>query len=215
MGIIVIYSTSIAGTESGHYDIIFFRATMNNLVNQRQDFFQVAGYLPSWKASLMNRAGRLIMTRVVLTASVIHHLLAIDLPRWVIRAIDKKRRGFLWKGQEQANGGNCLVSWEKVQRPLEYGGLGIHNIESFGWALRIRWLWAQKTDHSHPWDGLHIQVPQKAQALFNMAVVSVVGNGETILFWKDRWLEGKTLAEIAPNLFQTIPKRVVKTRTVA
>ena len=176
---------------------------------------KVAGYLPSWKASLMNRAGRLIMTRVVLTASVIHHLLAIDLPKWVIKAIDKKRRGFLWKGQEQANGGNCLVSWEKVQRPLEYGGPGIHNIESFGWALRIRWLWAKKTDHSRPWAGLHIQVPQKAQALFNMAVVSVVGNGETILFWKDRWLDEKIMAEIAPNLFQTIPKKVVKSRTVA
>lgn len=98
---------------------------------------KVADYLPSWKASLMNRSGRLIMTRVVLTASVIHHLIAIDLPKWVVKEIDKKRRGFLWKGQEQANGGNCLVSWEKVQRPLEYGGLGIHNLESFGLALRI------------------------------------------------------------------------------
>jgi len=65
-------------------------------------------------------------------------------PKWVIRAIDKRRRGFLWKGQEQANGGNCLVAWEKVLRPLQYGGLGIHNLETLGWALRIRWLWAQK-----------------------------------------------------------------------
>jgi len=31
-----------------------------------------------------------------------------------------------------------------VQRPLEYGGLGIHNLEKLGWALRIRWFWAQK-----------------------------------------------------------------------
>ena len=176
---------------------------------------KVADYLPSWKASLLNRAGRLILTKVVLTASVIHHLIALDSPRWVIKAIYKKRCGFLWKGQEQANGGNCLVSWEKVQRPLEYGGLGIHNLEFFGWALQCRWLWAQKTDASCPWAGLHIQVPLKAQALFNMATASVLGNGETILFLKDRWLEGKTLAEIAPNLFQSIPKRIVKSRTVA
>jgi hypothetical protein len=55
----------------------------------------------------------------------------VDLPKWVIRAIDEKRRGFLWRGQEKANGGNCLVAWEKVQRPFEYGGLGIHNLEFF------------------------------------------------------------------------------------
>ena len=56
----------------------------------------------------------------------------------------------------KGNGGNCLVAWEKVQRPFEYGGLGIHNLEFFGWALRIRWLWAQKTDPSRPWAGLTI-----------------------------------------------------------
>lgn len=105
---------------------------------------KVAGYFPGWKAPLLNRAGRLILVKVVLTATSIHHLIALDLPKWVIKAIDKKRRGFLWKGHEQANGGSCLVAWEKVQRPLEFGGLGIHNLELLGWSLRIRWLWAQK-----------------------------------------------------------------------
>ena len=48
-----------------------------------------------------------------------------------------------------------------------------------------------------------------------MAVDSVVGNGESILFWTDRWLGGSTLAELAPNLLQAIPRRVFKSRTVA
>ena len=176
---------------------------------------KVADYLPGWKASLMNRAGRLVMVKVVLTAVPIYLLTALDLPKWVIKAIDKKRRGFLWKGHQQANGGNCLVAWEKVQRPLEYGGLGIHNLELLGCALKIRWLWAQKTDAERPWAGLPISVPHKAEALFNVAVDAIVGNGEEILFWKDRWLGGHTMAEIAPNLFKAVPNRTAKRRTVA
>jgi hypothetical protein len=155
------------------------------------------------------------MVKVVLTAVPIYILIALDLPKWVLKAIDKKRRGFLWKGHQHANGGNCLVAWEKVQRPVEYGGLGIHNLELLGWALRIRWLWAQKTNAGRPWAGLSIAVPHKARALFNAAVDAIVGNGEEILFWTDRWLDGHTVAEIAPNLFNAVQKRTAKRRTVA
>jgi hypothetical protein len=154
------------------------------------------------------------MVRVVLTAVPIYLLIAMDLPKWFLKAIDKKRRCFLWKGQEQANGGNCLVAWERVQRPLEYGGLGIHNLEHLGCALRIHWLWAEKTDPSRPWAGLPVQVPRKAQALFNITVDAIVGNGEKIWFWTDRWLDGHTLVKLAPNLFNAVPKRTDK-RTVA
>ena len=69
------------------------------------------------------------MVRAVLTIVPTYLLIAMDLPKWFLKAIDKKRRGFLWKGQEQANGGNCLVAWKRVQRPLEYGGLGIQRFK--------------------------------------------------------------------------------------
>lgn len=85
---------------------------------------KVSDYLLGWKASLMNKPGRLVLVRVVLSAALVYHLIAMNLPKWFFKAIDKKRRGFLWKGCEQANGGNCLVAWEKVQRPIEYGVWG-------------------------------------------------------------------------------------------
>jgi len=107
-----------------------------------------------------------------------YQMIALDLPKWVI----KRRRGFLWKGQEKVNGGNCLVSWDRVQKPLQYGGLGIHNLEILGWALRIRWLWQQKYDASWPWEGLPVNVPRNARALFKVAVQTIVGNGRRPIF---------------------------------
>ena len=43
----------------------------------------------------------------------------------------------------------------------------------------------------------------------------MVGNGRTAKFWEDRWIHGCSIIEIAPLLYDCIPKRRCKQRTVA
>lgn len=99
----------------------------------------------------------------------------------------------------------------KVQRPLKYGGLGIKNLELQGWALRICWLWLQKTDDTRPWHGLPVEVPHNAQALFEVAVNHDRQWGiyeildRSLVEWKN----------FAPRLLGAIPLRLIKHRTVA
>jgi hypothetical protein len=134
----------------------------------------------------------------------IYIAMAIDFPKWALDAIDKIRRGFLWRGRKDAKGGHCMVVWDKVCRPLHMGGLGISNLTKLCWALRMRWLWLQKTDSSRPWVDLPIQVPSIARSFFSAVLMSEVGNGANTLFWVDKWINGKKVADIAPRLFCTI-----------
>ncbi|GJN35010.1 hypothetical protein PR202_gb23733 [Eleusine coracana subsp. coracana] len=106
-----------------------------------------------------------------------------DFPVWAQRALEKVRRGYLWRGQKEAKGGHCLVAWDVVCCPHELGGLGTSNLKIMGWALHMCWLWLQKTEPHRPWSSLPIQVPYEAQQFFAMAVTSEVGNGAHMLYW--------------------------------
>ncbi|WVZ93176.1 hypothetical protein U9M48_039178 [Paspalum notatum var. saurae] len=175
---------------------------------------KIADQLPGWKAELMTRAGRAIQVQFVLTAMTIYFSMAVDLPQWAIKAIDKIRRGFLWRGRKDAKGDHCLIAWDKVQCPKELGGLGISNLQRLGWALRLRWLWLQKTDPDRPWSLFPIKLQDCVHAFFSMAVETIVGDGGQTLFWKDSWLHGQKLEDLAPNLFASVPTRRVNRRTV-
>jgi len=97
------------------------------------------------------------------------------------------------------------VAWEKVMRPLDLGGLGIHNLEVMGWALQMRWLWMEKIRPDRPWAGLQIPVHSNTTAMFAIAVESMVGNERNTLFWTDRWLHGCSLEDLAPNVVNCVP----------
>jgi hypothetical protein len=72
---------------------------------------------------------------------------------------------------------NILISWDKVSRPFDLGGLGIPNLLTMNWALQIHWLWLQKTAPSKPWSGLDLKISPQVRALFQAAVATTIGQG--------------------------------------
>ncbi|KAG2538450.1 hypothetical protein PVAP13_9NG381214 [Panicum virgatum] len=141
--------------------------------------------------------------------------MAISLSPWVIKCIDKRRRAFLWAGSNSVSGGKCLLAWPKVCRPPELGGLGFLDLNIFGYSLRMRWLWFKKTDPHKPWAGLPDSSETVVAAMFHASVSVQIGDGKGTLFWSDRWLQGKSVQELAPCLFNAVGSRVVAKRTVA
>ncbi|PNT66117.1 hypothetical protein BRADI_3g07414v3 [Brachypodium distachyon] len=52
-------------------------------------------------------------------------------------------------------------------------------------------------------------------SFFHASCSSQVGNGLSTLFWKDRWIDGKCIEDMAPSLYSLIRPKAILSRTVA
>lgn len=147
----------------------------------------------------------------LLHANIPPYLTVFPLATWARKKIDKVRRSFLWKGEENANGGHCLVNWPTVTRPKDLGGLGVPDLDRFGRALRLRWLCQEWVEDSKPWLGLDLPCSDVDRALFNASVKITLGDGAKTRFWHHNWLDGEAPRYLAPNLFRLVSR---KNRTV-
>jgi hypothetical protein len=162
----------------------------------------------------MNKSGRLAMVKSVLGAIPLHQMLIIVPPKKMLKQIEKIQRGFLWAGRADAQGGHCHVNWQHVCRPIEQGGLGVRDLERTGLSLRIRWMWLGRTDDTRAWSGLDLHFSPEERQLFFASTSMMLGNGHRALFWEDRWISGRAISEIAPLLYNCVPKRRRRIRTV-
>jgi hypothetical protein len=137
----------------------------------------------------------------------IYLTMAMDLPSWAIKAIDKISRSFLWRGRKNALGGHCLVAWNKVTRPKKLGGLGISDLQKMNWVLRLLAL-VEKTEPDRPWASFKINSHPSVKAFLSATVSSMVGNDKNTLFWTDKWIDGQSLCQLAPHLVKSVSSRV-------
>lgn len=87
---------------------------------------------------MLNQAGRLQMTNAVLSSLPIFYMCTLELPKAVIKQIDKFRKYCLWRGSNVNGRGTPKAAWEMVCNTKEEGGLGIINLELQNQALLMK-----------------------------------------------------------------------------
>uniref|UniRef100_A0A0E0D6M1 Uncharacterized protein n=1 Tax=Oryza meridionalis TaxID=40149 RepID=A0A0E0D6M1_9ORYZ len=169
-------------------------------------------YLSSWQACLLSYAERLILVNSILDSLPVYAMSAIKLPKGIVEDLDKLQRAFLWSGDDTCSGARCLVAWDSICVPKQYGGLGIKDIGRQNNSLLVkrlhhlyssdsswaRWIWREHVDSNSAdqkmigphWKSLVSLLP----VLRDLTSVQI-GDGQHTSFWHDRWCGDEILAD--------------------
>jgi hypothetical protein len=175
--------------------------------------------LSSWTYRALNLPSRLILLQAVLQALPIYSFSALAAPRFVLTTIKNLQRNFIWQG---FNTGKkiALVSWDKLCRPKEQGGLGLRDpfIMNKVLSAKIWWRWlkipkdlwarlwrkkyapnvAEKNlirwNEDNPGSLIWTAARQNRQLVTEHAFWEI-RNGKTTLFWQDSWQQWPVLSK--------------------
>jgi hypothetical protein len=73
---------------------------------------QVVDKLPAWHGRLMHRSGQLTLIKTTLSAVPVYTSISLGLPQWLLKALKKVMKAFLWIGTDVIQSGKCLYTWE-------------------------------------------------------------------------------------------------------
>ncbi|XP_020272679.1 uncharacterized protein LOC109847855 [Asparagus officinalis] len=169
--------------------------------------------LSLWKSRSLSLGGRLTLLNSVPSSIPLCYSSFFKLPRWLIKAIDKIRRNFLWNDNHQSSIVRNLVSWDTVCRQKKDGGLGVIQLESFNIALLSKWIWkffdreslVSKVVFSlYSKDGAnlvaHIPTSHASKLIKDLHSIHRIffsfarwniGDGRACMFWIDKWTRGQ------------------------
>jgi ribonuclease HI len=174
--------------------------------------------LSSWTFRALNLPSRLILLKAILQALPIYVFSALAAPKFILTTIKSLQRNFIWQGLNKEKK-IALVSWDKLCRPKEQGGLGLRDpfIMNKVLSAKIWWrwlknpkdLWARLWRKKYApnmaeknlirWDGdnpgslIWTAAKQNRQMVTQHAFWEI-GNGETTLFWQDSWQQWPALS---------------------
>ncbi|GKU91159.1 hypothetical protein SLEP1_g5069 [Rubroshorea leprosula] len=94
--------------------------------------------LSTWKGKHLSIGVRIMLINSVLSSLPVFLMSIYKIPSGIVNSIDKMRRNFLWGGEGEGRKINW-VSWERVCKKKEWGGLGVKDMKRFNLALMGKW----------------------------------------------------------------------------
>ena len=106
---------------------------------------KVASRLAGWKKQTLSLAGRVTLTKSVLSSIPVHTMSTISMPVGILEKLDSLARSFVW------GSGQHLVSWHKICKLKAAGGLGIRVSRDMNKALLTKVGWRLLHDTKSLW----------------------------------------------------------------
>jgi hypothetical protein len=193
--------------------------------------------LSGWQKLYLSKGGRLTLLRSTLSSLPTYFLSLFTIPISVAHRIEKLQRDFLWGGMGNEST-HHLVGWDKVCTPKAKGGLGIRSLVILNKALLGKWLWRFGLEENSLWRRV---VVEKFGVLIGgwrtnpirgahgcglwkgilsgwddyfQHIQFVVGRGNRVRFWEDKWCGELALKDRFPILFSCSSSRGATLDTV-
>ncbi|GKB15011.1 RNA-directed DNA polymerase, eukaryota, reverse transcriptase zinc-binding domain protein [Tanacetum coccineum] len=178
---------------------------------------KVKNRISNWKNKSLSYAGKLQLIAAILSSMQIYWAAIFLLPKQVIYEINRLLKGFLWC-QGDLTKGKAKVSWDKICKPKEQGGLGLKNLGEWNEILLVKHLWNVATRKDTLWVKWIYEEKLKGKSFWEIQADSSssvgwknilrlrdkvrnhiwwkLGNGKMVSAWHDRWCAVSPLSDV-------------------